>query len=421
MVDATQLSSKMDAHLTLPMLEFALARGTHDAGDVLRAKLEILSATNMCDLAAEVRAEVSGSNAVSAEDAAKREAVLARRVELAAAAANATRLVSDVSAMKLVNQERKTDTAKNVAEAHGVSAADVEALYKFAKFEYECGEYAIASEHLGAVRLLCADGERCESALWGKFSADILLQNWSAALDDMNRLRDALENNASTSSLVKMKQRAWLLHYALYVFFNHPNGRNLIVDVLFQERYMQAVQQESPYLLRYLAVAVVANKKRRNMIKDLVRIIQSDEYRDPALEFILALFDEYDFAKAASALKECDAMMENDFFLVGCKEAFDENARAYYIENYGRVNKRISIGGLAESLDMSAADVEASITTLIRMNKLDARVDSEAGFVYVRVEVKSVNEQIIEKTKALLSKTNALTQAVLANTQAQAF
>jgi translation initiation factor 3 subunit E len=39
----------------------------------------------------------------------------------------------------------------------------------------------------------------------------------------------------------------------------------------------------------------------------------------------------------------------------------------------------------------------------------------------VHVEKKSVNEQIIEKTKALLSKTTALTQAVLANTQAQAY
>lgn len=415
------MACKMDAHLTLPMLEFALARGTHAAGDLLRAKLEILSATNMCDLAAEVRAEVSGSNAVSAEDAARREAVVARYGELERAAEKAARLAGDAGAMKLMSRERKGDNAKTAAEVHGVLAADVEALYKFAKFEYECGEYERASEHLGAVTILCADGERCESALWGKFAADILLQNWSAALDDMNRLRDAVENNSSSSAFVKMKQRAWLLHYALYVFFNHPNGRNLIVDVLFQERYMQAVQQDSPYLLRYLAVAVVANKKRRNMIKDLVRIIQSDDYRDPALDFVVALFDEYDFVKAAATLKECDAMIENDFFLVGCKEAFGENARAYVIENYCRVNKRISIGDLAKSLDMSAADVEASITGLIRAHKLDARVDSEAGFAHVRFEAKSINEQIIEKTKALLSKTNALTQAVLANTQAQAF
>ena len=39
----------------------------------------------------------------------------------------------------------------------------------------------------------------------------------------------------------------------------------------------------------------------------------------------------------------------------------------------------------------------------------------------MHTDVKSVNEQIIEKTKALMSKTKSLTQAVLANTQAQAY
>ena len=85
------------------------------------------------------------------------------------------------------------------------------------------------------------------------------------------------------------------------------------------------------------------------------------------------------------------------------------------------MNKRIDIANLAQMLGMPAADVEATIATLIRGSKLNARIDSEAGFVRVHVEKKSVNEQIIEKTKALLSKTTALTQAVLANTQAQAY
>ena len=265
------------------------------------------------------------------------------------------------------------------------------------------------------------DVARSESALWGKFAADILLQNWSGALDDMNRLRDALENNATTSSLVKMKQRAWLLHYALYVFFNHPNGRNQIIDVLFQERYMQAVQQEAPHLLRYLTVAIVATKKRRNMLRDLLKIIQSDVYRDPATDFVTALFVDYDFVKAEELLPVCEEMIENDFFLIGCKEAFGENARFYVIESHCKVNKRIVIGELATNLKMKADDAEAAIAHLIRSGKLKARIDAAAGVAHVVVETKSVNEQLIEKTKALLSKTNALTQAVLANTQAQAY
>ena len=415
----TQIAARLDAHLTLPLLEFALAEGTHDAKSLREAKLATLVKTKMCDWAEEARAEASGSGS-AAEAKARRDATVEAHAALGKAAARAVKFASDGALIKNLRRD-KAANAKFAEDNHGVTSADVDALYKFAKFEYECGDYENASEHLGAVQLLSADNERCESALWGKFAADILLRNWGGALDDMNRLRDALESNASTSNLVKMKQRAWLLHYALFVFFNHPNGRNLIIDVLFQERYMQAVQQEAPHLLRYLAVAIVANKKRRNMLKDLVKIIQSDVYDDPALDFVVAAFVDYDFSKTQEMLKKCDAMIEKDFFLIGCKDAFDENARQYVIENYCKVNKRIDIANLAQMLGMPAADVEATIATLIRGSKLNARIDSEAGFVHVHVEKKSVNEQIIEKTKALLSKTTALTQAVLANTQAQAY
>ena len=95
--------------------------------------------------------------------------------------------------------------------------------------------------------------------------------------------------------------------------------------------------------------------------------------------------------------------------------------RAYVIESHCKVNKRIVIGELATNLKMKADDAEAAIAHLIRSGKLKARIDAAAGVAHVVVETKSVNEQLIEKTKALLSKTNALTQAVLANTQAQAY
>ena len=35
-------------------------------------------------------------------------------------------------------------------------------------------------------------------------------------------------------------------------------------------RYLTAIQLSCPHLLRYLSVAVVVNKRRRNVLKDLV-------------------------------------------------------------------------------------------------------------------------------------------------------
>lgn len=39
--------------------------------------------------------------------------------------------------------------------------------------------------------------DRNFSALWGKFAAEILMQNWDAALEDMTRLRELIDAKVS--------------------------------------------------------------------------------------------------------------------------------------------------------------------------------------------------------------------------------
>lgn len=50
----------------------------------------------------------------------------------------------------------------------------------------------------------------------------------------------------------------------------------MLADVVFvgDRRYLNAVQTTSQHLLRYLAAAVVVNKRRRNVMKDLVKVLQ---------------------------------------------------------------------------------------------------------------------------------------------------
>jgi translation initiation factor 3 subunit E len=214
--------------------------------------------------------------------------------------------------------------------------------------------------------------------------------------------------------------RTWLVHWALFVFFNHENGRNAIIDLFFQERYMQAIQAEAPHLLRYLAAAIITNKRRRSMLKDLVRILQCETYSDPITEFLLKLFVEYDFDGAQTKLAECDVVLENDFFLVGCKDEFNENARLFIFETYCRIHQRIDIKMLADKLSMDHDSAERWIVNLIRSTKLNAKIDSEKGTVQMYDQAQSVHDMIVEKTKALTSKTYSLSHAVLSNTQAQA-
>jgi translation initiation factor 3 subunit E len=53
----------------------------------------------------------------------------------------------------------------------------------------------------------------------------------------MTKLKELIDANTFAPVLQQMQQRAWLMHWGLYVFFNHENGRNLIVDTLFQDRH----------------------------------------------------------------------------------------------------------------------------------------------------------------------------------------
>ncbi|ONM54989.1 Eukaryotic translation initiation factor 3 subunit E, partial [Zea mays] len=107
------------------------------------------------------------------------------------------------------------------------------------------------------------------------------------------------------------------MHWALFIFFNHENGRNGIIDLFFQDRYLNAIQTNAHHLIRYLATAVVVNKRRRNMLEELIKVIQQEHhsYKDPVTEFLECLYVNYDFDGAQQKLIECEQVTLRLFFL----------------------------------------------------------------------------------------------------------
>ena len=64
--------------------------------------------------------------------------------------------------------------------------------------------------------------------MWGKLACEILTQNWEAALDELKRLQMFIDESTFGSSLQSLQQKTWLIHWSLFVFFNHPKvGRSL--------------------------------------------------------------------------------------------------------------------------------------------------------------------------------------------------
>ncbi|XP_008485860.3 eukaryotic translation initiation factor 3 subunit E, partial [Diaphorina citri] len=143
-----------------------------------------------------------------------------------------------------------------------------------------------------------------------------------------------------------LQQRTWLIHWSLFVFFNHVKGRDLIIDMfLNRPHYLNAIQTMCPHILRYLATAVIINRSKRNALKDLVKVIQQESYtyKDPITEFLEHLYVSFDFESAREKLTECTEVLDNDFFLVACLDEFVENARLMIFETFCRIHQCISI------------------------------------------------------------------------------
>ena len=165
-------------------------------------------------------------------------------------------------------------------------------------------------------------------------------------------------------ALGQLHSRTWLLHWSLFVYFNHPQGRTLLLETFLQPTYLNTIQTSAPWVLRYLVAAAVLSRKSsssssssaaggaavssrvRYALKELVKIIQMEAYNysDPLTRFLSALYLSFDFPAAQAALEDAVQVVGNDFFLEAYRDEFVENARYLVSEAYCRVGGRIEVG-----------------------------------------------------------------------------
>lgn len=414
------VSNYLDRHLVFPLLEFLTLEKENVAplyseDELLKAKVDLLEKTNMVDFAMDIYRKLHKVEDVPAEMKNRREAVLNKLAQLQSECTGILAILEDQELVKQLRADKLFNMAY-LEQNYQIQPSALDSLYSYAKCQFECGNYSGAAEWLYHFRALNTNPEKNFSALWGKFAAEILMQNWDDALKDMNYLKDLIDSKNFTSPLKQLQQRTWLIHWSLFVFFNHANGRNGIIDLFFQERYLNAIQTTCPHVLRYLTTAVIVNKRRRNYLKDLVKVIQQESYtyKDPITEFLEALYVNFDFEDAKVKLVQCESVLVNDFFLVSCRDEFIENARLFIFETYCRIHQCIDIGMLAEKLNMDKESAEKWIVNLIRNARLDAKIDSKANTVIMGSQAPSIYQKVIEKTKGL-----SFRSAVLANNLAK--
>ncbi|KAI8368014.1 eIF3 subunit 6 N terminal domain-containing protein [Choanephora cucurbitarum] len=403
----------LDRHLVFPLLEFLEVKEIYVLDDLLKAKYDLFKNSNMVDFVLDLYKKLHKTEETPKEFAEKREKVLSQMEELRAKAQQVMNVLEKPEVIAALRQD-KAQNLQYLKDNYKFTDDSINILYEFGQFQYNCGDYGGAADYLYHYRVLSTDAERSLSATWGKMAAEILTGNWDAALEEMQKLREAIDQKNFTSPVQQLQQRTWLLHWSLFVFFNHPKGRDGIVDMFLTPQYINTIQTSCPWILRYLATAVVTNKRRKNQMKELVKIIEQEvyEYQDPVTEFVAALFVRFDFEGAQKKLKECEDVLSNDFFLAATHEDFMESARQFISETYCRIHQKIDIEQMSQRLNLSQEEGEKWIVNLIRDTRVDAKIDFEENTVIMNTPITSVYQQVIERTKGLSFRSQVLATTI---------
>ncbi|KAF0295092.1 Eukaryotic translation initiation factor 3 subunit E-B [Amphibalanus amphitrite] len=412
------VASYLDRHMVFPLLEFLSRLEVYDETDINKCRLELLKGSNMVDYNIDILELVYPDREVPAEINDRRSEVIQEWNELNLETKPIFAILHDEEVKKQIQVSRDSKQLVDfLVERFNFKVEMMDTLYRLAKFNYEVGNYGRAAECLYLHKVLVPTNDKNYlNSLWGKFSSEILMQHWEAAVEDMNRLKEYIDNHPFSSDAQALTQRCWLIHWSLFVFFNAPKGYELLIDMfLYQPNYLNTIQTMCPHILRYLATAVVMSRQNRpNALKDLVKVIQQESYsyRDPITEFIECLYVNFDFDGAQHKLEACEAVLANDFFTVSCPADFIENARLMTFETFCRIHQVISINMLAQKLNMDPKEAERWIVNLIRQAHLDAKIDSAQGHVIMGQQAVSPYQQLIEKTKHISFRAQTLTDTI---------
>ncbi|GAD99024.1 eukaryotic translation initiation factor 3 subunit EifCe, putative [Paecilomyces variotii No. 5] len=410
----------LDRHLVFPLLEF-ISGQEDENNEITRAKYELLKHTNMTDYVANLWQEINNSDNIPDEFVKKREEVLAKLQQYQEDSTKITELLQDDAVVGNLRSD-KVANLKYLEEQHGVTVDMVNVLYDYGRFQYSCGSYGNAAELLYQFRVLSTDNDKVTSATWGKLASEILTTSWEGAMEEVQKVKESIETRLFNNPLGQLQHRSWLIHWSLFPFFNHEPARDVLTDLFFSPAYINTIQTNCPWILRYLAAAVITNRNRghkntnayQKQLKDLIRVVRQEdyEYADPITDFVKALYVDFDFEEAQKKLGEAEEVLRSDFFLLAAADAFVEAARHLISESYCKIHQRIDIKDLSTRLGLNQDEGEKWIVNLIRDTRVDAKIDYKEGTVLMNHPPQSVYQQVIEKTKGAFFRTQVLSAAV---------
>ncbi|VEU19716.1 DEKNAAC100661 [Brettanomyces naardenensis] len=434
----------LDRHLVYPLIENL--EFSHDPLEVENWEYNLLKDTYMTKFIEEKWLDLHPGEPLPKEFEEKQTRINDELVSLN----ESTKKTLDILSSQEVQESLKQDKSYNrdyLAKNHGIDDAKIYELYRFGKFQYNRGDYVMASDLLNNFRLLSTNQELNFSATWGKLAAEIISFSWSEAMNELNKLREVIDNrNYEGSTLDQLNKRTWLIHYSLFIFFNgnftasdagidmtnaedaelneavaeetaiseeandsnKDKNKNLstMIDLFLSSSYKSTIQASCPWILRYVIVALLQTQQYKRL-RDVVRAVDVEtyEFQDPFTQLLETLFVSFEFDNLSSLVEQISVLIETDFFVSNLDgQQLIQNLQELIFNTVTKVYEGITVEYLSKLFNEDVSVVEKFLE-----KKKDKVTIEEDGTILVRRQAPaSVYQQVYEKTKAFNFKANQI-------------
>ncbi len=415
-----KMANYFDPHILMLLLNFHREIGTIDGKWVAMQKIRVAMNTNMIDLIRDEFNIYKDDNDMKALNKSmendlndKKSLILSQINNL-----ETENVKKVIELFKNNDKEKLIEVLKDLninsfTTAYNITQEMMLEYYKYAKFKYECGQYseaeAMLANYLIPTGMVGHDKERL-GAYWGRLACYIMLGNWESSCHVLESLKKYIERMSVASE--QLVQRAWLLHWALFVQFNQRDDRDLHFDIFSDRSYVQTIENLCPWMMRYHIASIIISNRRR--VSDRFKEIKSFEtdYEDSFTEFIKCLYEKFDFDEAKIKLEACKKCIKNDFFLQVHETKFIYKARSLICEVYCTINHTVDLPSLASKLELSEEEAEKWMVDMVRnasfSSALDARIDSSSKRVVMSSPTKLALQDIMERTRDLTTRTSNL-------------
>ncbi|EGD78756.1 hypothetical protein PTSG_01734 [Salpingoeca rosetta] len=422
-----QLCGFLDNHMTLALIQNALDKEIYKREQLITSKLKVLESAHFFDAMKEVYHDVKAT--VPKEVLEKEEAFNNHVDSLSEELSKVYDVFSKQEVIDAISASYSNPDPAKLTEKlkeHGFEPKMLDTMFKAARAYYDLEQYATAGTMLYNYRPLTSDPSKRLSALWGRLAVEIMSEKFEEATEVLGVLQSNIKET-SLEPLKKLQQRAWLMHWSLFIFFFGDNGESIRISHLLEKflpksgerdqeknEFIGAIQTMCPHLLRYFAVvAVITCPKRpdsRDAIRDIVRMIRhkTAKFSDPITQLLECIYIDFDFDKALELLSACEKVLDLDFFLTTYRTDFVESASKLIFEVYCKIHSSISIQFVAERLSKTASEAEKWIVDLIQSADLSARIEQAEGYVKMLHEPQSTYDQVLDSTRSIPLRTRAL-------------